>query len=359
MAPGVAAVRQFDVAEPGDRAVSTWLFAVAGLVIAMVAVGGATRLTDSGLSITEWKPILGAIPPLSDADWQDAFDKYKQIPEYKEVNAGMSLADFKTIFWWEWGHRFLGRLIGLAYALPLALFWLSGRIGPGKRAPLLALLLLGGLQGFVGWYMVQSGLVDRVDVSHYRLALHLALAFCILGGLVWMALTLAIQDPLSRLQTCSRAVHWRAGLLVALLLAQVILGAFVAGTKAGLTYNTWPLMDGDWLPPGLLDLSPWYVNVVENLTMIQFNHRIMAYVIVALALWQAWSLRVAESGAVAASGVLLAVLMLAQAALGIWTLLAAEGAIPIGLGVIHQTGAAIVFAVAVWHLFAANRAVRS
>ena len=354
MALGVAVDARIDGAEEGDQAVSLWLFGVAALVIAMVAVGGTTRLTDSGLSITEWKPILGAIPPLSDADWQDAFTKYKQIPEYTLVNAGMSLAEFKYIYWWEWGHRFLGRLIGLAYALPLLAFWMAGRL-PGWAKPALAgLLVLGAAQGFMGWYMVQSGLVDRVDVSHYRLAAHLALAFLILGGLVWMALALWPADPLARYQSRRGGAVTLAGVLVALIFLQVAAGAFVAGTKAGLTYNTWPLMDGDLVPAGLWDLAPWYLNPLENLTAIQFNHRMLAYLVVGLALWTGiCAFRAAEPGAV--SGVLLAVLVLAQAGLGIWTLLAVDGAIPIGLGVAHQTGAAIVFAVAVWHLFAVTR----
>ena len=169
-------------------AVRVWLFVVAGLVVAMITVGGATRLTDSGLSITEWQPILGVIPPLSEADWQAAFLKYKEIPEYRDVNAGMSLEAFKFIYWWEWSHRFLGRFIGIAFALPLLAFWIAGRLPPRLAPKLLGVLALGAFQGFVGWYMVRSGLVDRVDVSHYRLALHLGLAFLILALLVWLAL---------------------------------------------------------------------------------------------------------------------------------------------------------------------------
>ncbi|MEL7049758.1 MAG: COX15/CtaA family protein, partial [Pseudomonadota bacterium] len=171
----------------GDKAVQMWLIIIALMVLAMVVVGGATRLTDSGLSITEWLPLLGAIPPLNAADWQIAFDKYKQIPEYTEINAGMSMAEFQFIYWWEWAHRFLGRMIGVAFAVPLAVFWLKGWIRPGLTPKLLGVLALGGLQGFFGWYMVQSGLSERVDVSHYRLALHLTTAFIILGLVVWLA----------------------------------------------------------------------------------------------------------------------------------------------------------------------------
>lgn len=331
-----------------DRAVATWLTVVAALVVAMIAVGGATRLTDSGLSITEWQPILGAIPPLSQAEWQVAFDKYRQIPEYQLVNKGMSLEAFKTIYWWEWGHRLLGRLIGLAYGVPLAVLWLMGAVRPGYGWKLAGLLVLGGLQGFIGWYMVQSGLADRVDVSHYRLALHLLMAFVILGLLVWLALDHTTPRARIRLDTLTRLQRWTAPLLVALLLVQVVLGALVAGLKAGLTYNTWPLMDGRLIPDGLGTLEPWYLNLTENVTTVQFDHRMMAYLLVVLALLHAWGLsRSADDERVVRSAWLLAVAMLAQAALGIWTLLAN---VPIGLGIAHQTVAALVLVVAVAHM---------
>lgn len=353
MTPGVAAAKSFEISDDtGNAWVSRWLFFVAFLVIVMVAVGGATRLTDSGLSITEWKPILGAIPPLSAADWQEAFAKYKHIPEYRLVNKGMSLDEFKVIFWWEWGHRFLGRFIGLAYAVPLALFWLSGAIPAGYKRSLLAVLALGGLQGFVGWYMVQSGLTERVDVSQYRLAMHLGLAFVILGCLVWLALALRGADPLARFQSVRAPAGSLALLLAGLVLLQVVLGAFVAGTKAGLTYNTWPLMDGEWVPSTLWPLQPWYLNIAEDITTIQFNHRILAYVLIVAAVVQALTIAGrTERWAAVASAWLLALGIVMQAGLGIWTLLAADGAIPIHLGVAHQTAAALVFAIAVWHLF--------
>ena len=338
---------------------SRWLLCVALLVVAMVAVGGATRLTDSGLSITEWKPLLGAIPPLSAADWADAFSKYKAIPEYKLVNQGMSLADFQAIYWWEWAHRFLGRFIGIAYGLPLLGFWLAGRIPKRLKLPLAIVLLLGGLQGFVGWYMVQSGLTERVDVSHYRLAMHLGLAFLILGSLVWLTLLAHPFDPLVRLQSVATFTRRLAPAIAVLTLCQVILGAFVAGTKAGMTYNTWPLMDGQFVPGGVWSQSPWYLNLVENLTAIQFNHRMMAYLLVSLAVVQALTISLGtESKRAITSAWCLAATMVAQAGLGIWTLLAVDGAIPIGLGVAHQTAAAIVFAAAVWHLHTAWSAAR-
>ena len=341
-------------------AVRIWLGLVAVLVFCMVIVGGATRLTDSGLSITEWQPILGAIPPLSDADWQVAFDKYKLIPEYSEVNKGMSLAAFKTIFWWEWAHRFLGRIIGLAFGLPLLAFWLMGRVPRGYGAPLLGVLALGGVQGFFGWYMVQSGLSERVDVSHYRLALHLVTALVILAALVWIWLSLAPRDQAIRLATLGRS-HRRGGqALFLLVFLQMVLGAFVAGLKAGLTYTTWPLMDGKLVPDGLFSLQPWYLNTVENITMVQFNHRLLAYVILAVALWHGWRvLRDADHPSVSRSVVVVVLALMAQAGLGIWTLLSVDdGAIPILQGLAHQGGAAVVVIVVTWHLHALLGATR-
>lgn len=335
-------------------AVRAWLFFVAGLVFLMVMVGGATRLTDSGLSITEWQPILGAIPPLTDADWQEAFAKYKQIPEYREINRGMSLEAFKVIFWWEWAHRFLGRVIGLAFALPLAFFWLTGRLPRGLALPLVGLFALGGLQGAIGWYMVQSGLTEGVDVSPYRLALHLTLAIVILALLVWTALGIDTgrdRDTV-RLDPLGASCRRRAALIIGLLFVQVIAGAFVAGHKAGLAYNTWPLMGDRLIPEGLVTLSPWWLNPFENITTIQFNHRMLAYLIVAIGLWHAWSVwRRADDGRQRVTAVLLGAGLVGQAVLGIATLLAVTDAkIPIGLGVAHQAGAAALVALAVWHL---------
>lgn len=339
------------------RSVDAWLWAVAALILVMIGVGGATRLTGSGLSITEWQPIMGAIPPLSEAAWQEAFAKYKLIPQYTQVNKGMALAEFKAIFWWEWGHRFLGRLIGLAFALPLAWFWWRGAIGRTLARRLVALLALGALQGFMGWYMVMSGLSERTSVSQYRLALHLGLAILILGLIVWTALELVAArtpDRGVRLATLSSAQRRMAGWLVALVFVQILLGAFVAGLRAGFTYNTWPLMDGQLVPAGLLSMSPWYANAFENIATVQFNHRIAAYLLTALALWHAFKLsQIADDGWITGSAWTLALAILAQAALGIWTLLAV---VPLSLGIAHQVGAALVFSIAVWHLFCVARA---
>jgi len=335
--------------------VRVWLYAVAALVIVMIVVGGATRLTDSGLSITEWQPILGAIPPLSDAHWHDAFEKYKQIPEYEQINKGMSLEAFKSIYWWEWSHRFLGRFIGLAFALPLLVFWTMNRIPRELTPKLLGVFVLGGLQGAIGWYMVKSGLADRVDVSHYRLALHLGTAFLILGLLIWLARDTIQPTTDIHLGTVRSRHLLLARLLVIATFLQVLLGALVAGTKAGLTYNTWPLTFGSFIPDGLFTLTPWYSNIFENITAIQFNHRMMAYLIGLLAIWHALQLRGSDDGRLIVTSGLLLFAVVAQITLGIWTLLSAQGAIPIGLGLVHQGGAAIVFALSVWHLHTITR----
>jgi heme a synthase len=342
------------LAGPWDRAVRAWLYLVAGLVFLMIVVGGATRLTDSGLSITEWKPILGAIPPLNEADWHEAFAKYREIPEYHLVNKGMSLEAFKFIYWWEWSHRFLGRFIGVAFALPFIGFLAMGKLRPGLAVRLAGVLALGALQGAVGWFMVKSGLVDRVDVSQYRLALHLSIAFLILGLLLWLAFDLEDgEEPRARALLSAGQTRF-AGVIAALVFVQVMLGALVAGLKAGLAYNTWPLMDGALVPEGLGALSPWYLNFFENITTVQFNHRLVAYAVTALVLWQAWDLRrTLPQTAQSRSAAWLAAAVLCQVMLGIWTLLAA---VPLSLGLLHQAGAAIVLGFAVRHLHGCARA---
>ncbi len=325
-----------------DTIIRAWLFIVAALVLAMAVVGAATRLTDSGLSITEWLPLLGAIPPLTDADWAEAFEKYKAIPEYQRVNHGMTLAEFKPIFWWEWGHRFLGRFIGLAVAGPFLFFWLKGWLDRPLTVRLIGLFLLGGLQGAAGWYMVRSGLVDRVDVSQYRLALHLTLAAVIFAWTAWLALSVGRREGAA----APPGIGWAAIGLIALLFLQIAAGAFVAGLDAGLSHNTWPLMDGALVPDGLFVMLPWHANLFENVLTVQFDHRLLAYV---LAIWiglmaiRAWRADAASSP----SATVLVVAVLAQIALGVWTLL---GAVPIGLGLLHQAGAFLLLGLAVWHL---------
>jgi cytochrome c oxidase assembly protein subunit 15 len=330
-------------ARPAAPAVRAWLYAVAALVVAMILVGGATRLTDSGLSITEWQPIHGTIPPLSDADWQAEFEKYKQIPEYALVNDGMSLSDFKAIFWWEWGHRLLGRFIGVAFALPLAAFWIAGRIPAGLKPRLLGILALGALQGAVGWWMVASGLVDRVDVSQYRLAVHLTLACVILAAIVATAEALR---PVPR-EAVPAGLRTLAGLFVAAVFAQIFLGGLVAGLKAGWTYNTWPLIDGAMMPGGLLVQSPWWLNPFENPKTVQFDHRMAAYLVLALAIVQAaLAGRAVPGTATARRAAILAAAVLAQAATGVAALVTM---VPLELGLAHQLGAAVVLWLAVAH----------
>jgi cytochrome c oxidase assembly protein subunit 15 len=339
-----------------DWAVRGWLLFVAVLVFAMVIVGGATRLTDSGLSITEWQPLLGAIPPLNEADWLSAFAKYKTIPEYEIVNSGMALADFKFIYWWEWSHRFLGRFIGVAFALPFLGFWLAGKFRPRFALKLLGVFALGGLQGAIGWYMVKSGLVDRIDVSQYRLALHLLTAFSIFALLIWLALDVGPHTDRIRLHTVTRG-QWRfALLLLVVVFVQAGLGALVAGMKAGLVYNTWPLMDGDFVPGGLGVMKPWYLNFFENATTVQFDHRMVAYALAALAVWHlAGLVRSADDERLVRTAALLVIAIFCQMALGIWTLVMA---VPLPLGLVHQAGAALVITAATLHLHEMTRARR-
>jgi cytochrome c oxidase assembly protein subunit 15 len=342
-APRSAATRQVN-------GVRVWLLAVAALVFLMVSVGGATRLTGSGLSITEWKPIVGTIPPLSQADWADAFAKYRQIPQYHHVNRGMSLDEFKAIFWWEWTHRFLGRMIGAAFLVPFIAFLVAGQIPRAMTGRLVALFALGGLQGAIGWYMVASGLADRIDVSQYRLALHLALAILIFGALIWVALSLDEREIRASPEWPTRARG--AAAITLLVFAQIILGAFVAGLKAGASYNTWPLMDGRLVPDGLGAMQPWYLNLFENALTVQFNHRLVAYALVLAAIWHVRGVaRDLADPRARFTALLLAGGVLAQAALGIVTLLAQ---VPLSLGLAHQAGAAAVFGLAVWHLHAVS-----
>lgn len=322
-----------------------WLWFVAFMVFAMVIVGGATRLTDSGLSITEWKPLLGAIPPLSETHWLEALEKYRQIPEYQLINKGMSLDEFKFIYWWEWGHRFLGRAIGVAFFVPFMFFWLTGRLNQSLIPRLLVLFVLGGLQGGLGWYMVKSGLVDRTDVSQYRLSAHLTLATVIFAAIIWVALGIGRQK---RRPATTLTLGWSALVLTLLIIAQTALGGFVAGLDAGLSHNTWPLMDGRLIPNGLLVMEPAWRNFFENVLTVQFQHRLMAYVIAILALVHAArAMNETNPSAVRTSGLAILFAVLAQIGFGIWTLLAH---VPITLGLIHQGGALVVLAACIWHL---------
>jgi cytochrome c oxidase assembly protein subunit 15 len=342
--------------------VRLWLLAVAALIFAMVSLGGATRLTGSGLSITEWQPIMGAVPPLSEAAWLEAFAKYKQIPQYRFVNPGMSLGAFKLIYWWEWTHRFLGRLVGIAFLVPFLYFLAMGRLSRPLQWRLGGIFALGGLQGFIGWYMVRSGLAERISVSQYRLAVHMTLAVAILGAVLWVALSLG-RTPAGTIKEkptgtprgpipvpaagLSRRLEAAAAGIAGLVLLQIAAGALVAGLKAGSGWNTWPLMDGALIPQGLDALSPWWLNLFENALAVQFTHRVIAYAVAAAVLWHLWSLRRGErGGAQRRSAIVLAGAVLAQGALGVWTLIAQA---PIPLALLHQAGAVALFGVALWH----------
>ena len=331
----------------GTHAVRLWLLATALLVLLMVLLGGATRLTDSGLSITEWRPIMGAIPPLSDTQWQEAFGKYQQIPEYQRVNKGMSLDEFKTIYWWEWTHRFLGRLIGLVFAVPFVIFWLRGRFDRPLTVKLLAIFVLGGLQGVMGWYMVMSGLVDRVDVSQYRLALHLALAAAIFGAILWVVFGMGEGRATASRQVPAKTLLYSAIGLCVLVFIQIVLGAFVAGMDAGLAYNTWPLMNGALVPEGLGVMEPWYLNPFENALTVQFDHRLAAYLMTVWAILHALAAYRREGRAAAQSALWLAIAVVLQVLFGIATLV---WSVPFGMALAHQAGAFIVLGLALFHL---------
>lgn len=313
------------------RPVRIWLYVIAGLVLLMVAVGGITRLTESGLSITNWAPISGVIPPLNAAAWQAEFDNYKKIPQYLVNNQGMTLAGFQHIFWWEWSHRFLGRFIGLAFFVPFLVFLFQKRFTWSLAAPLAGLFVLGGFQGLLGWWMVSSGLVNRVEVSQYRLAAHLSAALVLFLALIWVARRL---EPRTEPQAGPPMNRWPVAILLVLIAIQIAAGAFVAGLRAGYAYNTWPLMDGGLVPAGLRIMTPWWRNLFENVVTVQFDHRMIAYLIVVyvgVLIWQ----RGRRGGFAGVNGWLPRIggLVLLQVVLGISTLLSVV-ALPLAAG--HQ-----------------------
>jgi cytochrome c oxidase assembly protein subunit 15 len=324
-----------------SRALRLWLIVVAGLISAMVLVGGATRLTESGLSIVEWKPLTGTIPPLSDSAWQAQFEKYQTIPQYQQVNRGMTVDEFKLIYWWEWAHRLLGRLIGAAFLLPFLWFLWRGTVEPALRGWLWAIFGLGALQGAVGWWMVASGLAERVNVSPYRLAFHLTLACAIFALIVWTIQRL--RPP--TLANAPMRLRATATVLLTLVLCQIYWGALVAGLRAGLLYNTWPLIDGHVVPAAasLLFNEPWWRNLFENPLTVQFTHRMIAY-----ALWVAALVHAIDSVRASRAGlsIVLAIAVTIQAGLGVATLLYQ---VPILLALAHQGMAIIVLAIAVAH----------
>ncbi len=323
-------------AAPRPAAISHWLLTVAALVFAMVVVGGITRLTESGLSMVRWEPISGAIPPTTPEAWDAEFDAYKATPEYQKINRGMSLAEFKNIFFWEYVHRLLGRFIGLAFALPLLWFAWKRAIPRGYGWRLTLLLALGGLQGFIGWWMVASGLVDRPEVSHIRLATHLLLALLIFGGLIWTALDLGnlARHPSSRPAGLTVTAAW----LLSILGLQLLFGAYVAGLDAGYAYNSWPKMGEEWFPSETPMLEPFVTNFVDNPIVVQFVHRWLAWLVAAAALLlaaRAW----ARGFELRAAAVVAAVTL--QIALGVATLLSG---VELWIAVAHQAMAALLIA---------------
>ncbi|HET9580874.1 MAG TPA: COX15/CtaA family protein [Usitatibacter sp.] len=318
-----------------------WLLACCALVFAMVVVGGITRLTHSGLSIVEWQPLVGALPPLDESQWEATFAKYRETPEFRLRNHDMTLEGFKGIFWWEYFHRLLGRLVGVVFFVPFAWFLVRGRIRGPLAWKLAAIFVLGGLQGALGWYMVKSGLVDDPRVSPLRLAAHLGMACLIFALMLWTALDLLAPAREGR----PAPARGLGTALVAIVFAMVLSGALVAGIRAGYAYNTWPLMNGQWIPAEILLIEPWWDNFVFNMATVQFDHRAIAYVIVALTV-VTW-LRVRHAAADARARVWAHAMLLAvsvQVCLGIATLLAR---VPVPLAALHQAGAVIVFTCAI------------
>jgi heme a synthase len=327
------------------RIVRLWLLAVAGLIFVMVLVGGATRVTESGLAIVEWQPVTGTLPPLSPSDWQREFEKYQAIPQYRLLNRGMSLAEFKTIYWWEWTHRLLGRLIGAVFLIPFLLFLWRGWIGRGLRSRLWLIFALGAVQGGIGWWMVASGLAERTEVSPYRLATHLILACVIFTASLWTAQRL-IAGPVT---VASARVRATALVVLVLVLVQMYFGALLAGLRGGLIYNTWPLIDGAFVPPAsqLFSLEPFWRNWFENVLTVQFAHRMTAYALCLLAVLHLADVgRGVGLGRAFRSALALAIGVGAQASLGVLTLL---HQVPPPLALLHQAMAIIVLALAVVH----------
>lgn len=319
-------------AQENDKLIARWLLTCAVVIFGMILLGGVTRLTDSGLSMVEWRPLMGIIPPLSQQDWQALFIKYQQFPEYQKLNLGMTLGEFKVIFMYEYLHRVLGRIIGLLFFIPFVYFYFTRRISPQLLPKLLLMLFLGGCQGLMGWYMVKSGLVDIPHVSQYRLTAHLGLAIVIYGFIVWTALSLI-----------NKTVNQPAGLgrlaciLSGLIFLMILTGGLVAGTRAGYAYSTWPLMGDSFIPAGLYSMSPVWLSAFEDITTIQFNHRIFAYIIAALVVgFSLVALRKNISTSARNGIYIMLFLLLVQITLGISTLIFH---VPVAIAAAHQIGA--------------------
>lgn len=347
--PGGAPPPEPDRSRPNQ--LSWWLFIVAGIILVMIVVGGATRLTQSGLSITTWDPVSGAIPPLSQADWEVEFANYQDSPQYERVNNQMTLSEFKPIFWWEWAHRLIGRIIGIAIVVPFVWFLVRRRIPPGYGWRIVGLAALLALQGVIGWWMVASGLVDRPSVAHERLAIHLFAALVLFAAVLWTALDLhALGRHRTRVEGRPRRWIWP---FMVILFIQFMLGAFTAGLQGGFVDNTWPLMDGTFMPASTRDMSPWWTNAVHNPMGVQFLHRWWAVVVAFTALWVAWQLYRAGARRIAFA---LETVVVVQFVLGVFTLVLR---VPTPLAVIHQGVGTLVLAAALvaahWSVGGARR----
>jgi len=337
-----------------NRAITWWLLICLVLIFAMVVLGGVTRLTGSGLSMVNWHPIHGAIPPLNSEQWRQEFNNYQQSPEYQKINRDMSVADFKSIFWFEYSHRMLGRLIGMVFLLPFLYFWWRKKIMPGLTPKLIIMFCLGGLQGLLGWYMVKSGLVNNPHVSQYRLTAHLLSAILIYGFILWTILDLN-QHKIYQAINQSTVARWRTSslILISLLLLTIVSGGFVAGLKAGLIFNTFPLMGGRWIPEGIGALTPWHLNLFENMVTVQFSHRLLAITTGILLL--AWYIKGRghfEDRQIKLSFKLVGMLVIIQLLLGISTLLMH---VPVSLAAMHQAGALLLFSVMLMNVHVLSR----
>ena len=337
-----------------DRQISHWLLLCLLLIFIMVVLGGVTRLTGSGLSMVNWHPLHGVVPPLTTEHWLEEFSNYQQSPEYQKINRDMSVADFKSIFWFEYSHRLLGRLIGLVFLLPFLYFWWRNKIKPGLTPKLMIMFALGGLQGLLGWYMVKSGLVSNPHVSQYRLTAHLLSAILIYGFILWTILDLRQGDHYRTIQQSTVAAWRKMSLgLIVLLLITIVSGGFVAGLKAGMIFNTFPLMNGEWIPEGVAALSPWYLNLFENKVTVQFAHRLLA-ITTGLLLF-GWYIKGRirfENPVIKRSFKLVGMLVVIQVVLGISTLLTQ---VPVWLGAMHQAGALLLFSVMMINVHALSR----
>ena len=330
-----------------QKPIAIWLLICCALVFAMIIVGGVTRLTDSGLSIVEWQPIVGTIPPVTQNDWEVLLEKYRSTPQYQKINKGMSIDEFKGIFWWEYFHRLLGRLIGVMFFIPFVYFLIQKRIDRPLGVKLIGIFILGGLQGFMGWYMVMSGLVNDPHVSQYRLTAHLGLAIVIFAAMFWVAL--GILSPKADNPDTDEKIRplykFSAG-LAGLIFIMILSGGFVAGIRAGFAYNTFPLMNGHFIPPEIFMLEPWYRNFFANMATVQFNHRLIAWILaflVPLFWFKSKKYNLSETTRIACN--LFLIMLVIQISLGISTLLYV---VPIPLAASHQGGAVLLFAAALW-----------